>query len=72
MSYLYPVPANKLLDLVGSKIHLYWAKPGSEYTLVKVEGNRIHTLDSFGIKGTFNAKDACYTAKNLPTSLSRG
>lgn len=69
MSYLYPIPANKLQDLVGSKIHLVWAKVGSTYTLTKVEGNRIYTEDAFGVKGQFNSKDACYTAKDLPDSL---
>lgn len=69
MSYLYPIPGNKLQDLVGSKIHLAWAKIGSLYTLLKVEGTKIYTEDAFGVKGQFNSKDACFTKDNLPKDL---
>jgi len=60
MNYMYPIPAGKLLEFVGKKIRLAWASLNNEYTLVKVEGSSIHTEDSFGVKGKFNAKDACY------------
>lgn len=71
MSYLYPIPANKLQELVGSKIKLAWSKFTSEYTLLRVEGNSIHTEDAFGVKGKFNSKDACYTKALLPKELAR-
>lgn len=59
------IPADKIKDLIGSKIHLAWANPGAVWVLKKIhqtsQGTKLELVTpKTGKTFMANAQDACY------------
>lgn len=67
MGKLIQIPQEILPTMIGSKIHLSWAKTGCVWVLDRIDGEKIyvHTPQT-GRKYIYKAKDACYIRRNEP------